>query len=110
MRKELPKPISANIVYDSIEIENPVYDPITSRYVARVYGVCGNRVLPLIIRTAAAVRTIEEVVLTDDEIDEEKSKKPGEKKDRVTAGIDRALDRLYTLIDEKPKGKEPANA
>jgi len=98
----LPSPIQSKIVYEAVMVENPVYDPVGRRYIARVYGVCRGTVMPLILSTAIAVRRIEETVITDAEIDEVLAARPELGTDRIAGALARAFERLYALVNEQP--------
>lgn len=98
----LPRPLPANIVYEGVQIENPSYDPTEKCYTARVYGVCRGNVLPLVLSTAVAYRRIEDVVITDAEIDVMLEAKPELAGDRVAAAFSRAFERLYNISNEQP--------
>lgn len=100
MYQSLPMPLESKIVYDALQIENPTYDPAARRYRVRVYGQCKGTVMPLIIVTAVAVRKIEDVEITDEEIDAIQAEKP-ELTDRIAAAMARAFERLYALANEK---------
>lgn len=107
LTKALPRPLPSNLVYDAVEVENPSYDPILRQYTARVYGVCHGSIMPLIILTAVGVRRVEDVVITDVEIDTVLATRPDLGTDRIAAALVRAFERLYALAAEQP---EPSNA
>jgi hypothetical protein len=71
------------------------------QYTARVYGMCRGEVLPLIVSTAVAVRRVEDVVITDTEIDAVLAAQPAIT-DRVQAAFVRAFTRLNVLANEQP--------
>lgn len=103
LTKTLPVPLPASVMYDAVQVENPSYDPVLRQYTARVYGVCRGSVIPLIISTAVAVRRVEDVVITDVEIDAVLEAKPELDGDRIAAALVRAFDRLYALAAEQPE-------
>ena len=96
----LPMPLSSNIVYDSIQVQNLNYDPVARAYTAQVYGVCGGNPLPLNIVTRVQLHRIETVVVTDAEIDAVLESKPELNNDRVSGAMARAFQRLYALAVE----------
>jgi hypothetical protein len=104
----LPRPLPANLTYQAIQVESPSYDPVNRQYTARVYGVCRGHVMPLIIGTALAVHRIEDVVITDTEIDAVLLAKPELGTDRIAAALARAFERLYALAAETQEA--PYNA
>lgn len=101
MRQPLSNPLPSNITYDAIEIERPTYDPMELRYTARVYGVCRGEVMPLIVSTAVAVRRVEDVIITDAEIDRHLDSNPTG--NRVQAALEVAFARLYHMASETPE-------
>lgn len=98
--QQLPAPLSANITYQAILIDGASYDPLARQYVARVFGVCKGRPLPLIICNRSGVQHVDQVVITDAEIDGTLEARPELNGDRVAGAIARAFDRLYTLARE----------
>ena len=100
MTQTLPSPLPSRVVYDSLLVENPVYDPIGLFYQARVYGVCRGNVMPLILSTPVAVRRIEEVTITDAEIDAVIEQRPELVNNRMAAAMIRSFTRLYALAAE----------
>lgn len=104
----LPMRLPANIVYDSVRVENIAYDPVGRQYTAQVFGVCGDQVLQLVIVTRCAVRRVTEVAITDAEIDAVIAVKPELASDRVGAAMVRAFQRLGALAMETPEA--PYNA
>lgn len=100
MTQTLPSPLPSRVVYDSLLVENPVYDPIGLFYRAKVYGVCRGNVMPLILSTPVAVRRIEEVTITDAEIDAVIEQRPELVNNRMAAAMVRAFGRLYALAAE----------
>lgn len=98
--RSLPAPIQSGVVYDSICVENPDYDIGRRLYTARVYGMCRGSIMPLIIATPAAVHRVEDVIITDDEIDAILCEKPELMGDRVGGALARAFQRLYALAQE----------
>lgn len=103
MQQSLPHVLPSNVAYDAVAVENPSYDPIARQYSARVYGVCNGYVMPLIIRTLVAVRRVEDVVITDAEIDAVIAGRPDLASDRVGAAMVRAFQRIYALAAETPE-------
>jgi hypothetical protein len=99
--KTLPAPVQARIAYDGVMVENLVYDPIGHAYTCRVYGVCRGMAMPLILSTAVAMRRVEEVTVTDEEIDAVMAERP-EITDRLDAAMVRAFGRLSALANEQP--------
>jgi hypothetical protein len=99
--KPLPQPVQSRIAYDSIMVENLIYDPINKAFVARVYGVCRGMTVPLIISTNVAMRRVDEVTISDVEIDAVQAEKP-EITDRLDAAMVRAYARLVALANEQP--------
>lgn len=70
MRIELPQAIPSNLTYTSLEVQNLLYLPESGEFKCRVYGVAGGtEVMPLIINTPHGIERIEDVVITDAEID-----------------------------------------
>lgn len=108
IKKTLPVPIASSIMYQDIAIEDPTYDMIGKRYTARVYGVCQGITMPLIISTPVAVHRIEDVVITDAEIDAILAERPELGTDRLTGAMARAFERLYALAAETEEA--PYNA
>lgn len=100
----LPVPLPSNVSYQAVAVERPTYDPVLRQYTARVYGVCRGEVIPLILSTAVAVRRVEDVVITDAEIDAVLAAKPELGTDRIAAALARAFERLYALAAEQPEG------
>ena len=103
MKQPLPYRLASNVVYDSIEVEKVSYDPETRQYSARVFGMCGDTVMPLIVVTRVQVRRVEEVVITDDEIDTVISEHPEYASNRVGAAMIRAFQRLAAMAAETPE-------
>lgn len=103
----LPRPLPSNVAYQAVQVERPTYDPVLRQYTARVYGVCRGEVMPLILATAVAVRRVEDVVITDAEIDAVLEAKPELGTDRIAAAMSRAFDRLYALAAEQPEWRPP---
>ncbi len=106
LRQPLPQPLPSNIVYEAIIIDASSYDPISRQYTARVFGVCKGRPLPLILNTAAALRHIEEVVVSDAEIDTALSVRPDLNNDRVSGALAASFRRLYDLAREQPEAPD----
>ena len=106
--RALPIQLSANLIYDSIAVENLAYDPINHQYTARVYGVCRGSVMPLIVVTPVAVHRIEDVTITDAEIDTTLTNHPDLGPDRLAGAMARAFERLYALAAETQEA--PYNA
>ena len=100
LNKALPIAINSNIQYQEIAVEDPKYDMIGKRYMARVYGVCNGNIMPLIIVTPVAVHRIEDVFITDEEIDAILAERPELGNDRLTGALARAFVRLYALAAE----------
>ena len=96
----LPVPIQSGVAYDAIIVENPNYDIAGRKYTARVYGACRGMVMPLIINTPVQVHRIEDVEVTDEEIDTVLAEKPELNGDRVAGALARSFQRLYTLTQE----------
>jgi len=101
--QQLPQRLPSNVVYDAVQVENPSYDPVARQYTARVYGVCRGQAMPLILSTAVAVHRVEDVVITDAEIDAVLEAKPELGSDRIAASLVRAFERLYALASEQPE-------
>jgi hypothetical protein len=59
--------------------------------------------MPLILSTAVEVRRVEDVVITDTEIDTVLGAKPELGTDRIAAALVRAFERLYALAAEVPE-------
>lgn len=102
MRKELIEALPSHVDFDALEVENIQYDPVGRRYSCRVYGVCDGVVMPLIIRTAVAVRRVEDISIADAEIDAYLADNPDLPQDRVTGALGAGLKRLYALAQEQP--------
>lgn len=100
----LPSPLPANIIYDAIRIEDSNYDPVAREYTARVFGVCRGIPLPLILCTAAAVRHIDIVTVSDADIDAALAVRPALGNDRVSGALAAAFERLYALAAEETPG------
>ena len=98
--QQLPQRLYSMIVYDSVQVENLVYDPVSRSYTARVYGICGGNVVPLNIVTAVKMHRIEEVVISDEEIDTVLTEHPEYGSDRIAAAMVRAFQRLFALAAE----------
>lgn len=107
MKQNLPFRLASNVVYDAVEVEKVSYDPFAKTYSARVFGVCGGAIMPLIFVTRRQVRRIEEVVISDEEIDQVISDHPEYAGQRVPAAMCRAFERLAAMAAELP---EPAPA
>ena len=103
MKQPLPYRLPANIVYDAVEVEKVSYDPEARQYSARVFGVCGDTVMPLIVVTRVQVRRVEEVVITDEEIDAVIVDHPEYASNRVGAALVRAFQRLQEMAIEIPE-------
>jgi len=103
MKQPLPYRLPSNVVYDSVEVENVSYDPEARQYAARVFGVCSGTVMPLIIVTRVQVRRVEDVVITDDEIDAVIAEHPEYASNRVGAALVRAFQRLSAMAAETPE-------
>lgn len=99
--KPLPAPVNARISYDSVMVENLVYNPVDKEFMARVYGVCRGMVIPLILCTNVAMRRVDSVTISDVEIDAVMAEKP-EITDRLDAAMVRAYARLVSLANEQP--------
>lgn len=108
LTKLLPRPLPSNVLYQAVQVERPTYDPMLRQYTARVYGVCRGEVMPLIFSTAVAVRRVEDVVITDTEIDAVLAAQPELNGDRIAAALSRAFDRLYALVAEQPEWRQNA--
>lgn len=106
----LPRPLPSNVSFQAVQVENPSYDPVLRQYTARVYGVCRGEVMPLILATAVAVRRVEDVVISDAEIDAVLLAKPELGTDRIAAAMARAFERLYTMAAEQPPMPEIPHA
>lgn len=100
MRKPLTEALPSNVVFDALEVENIQYDPVGRCYSCRVYGVCQGVVMPLIIRTAVAVRRVEDISIADAEIDAFLALNPDLPQDRVTGALGAGFQRLYALAGE----------
>ncbi len=100
MKQPLPFRLASNVVYDAVEVEQVSYDPLTKQYSARVFGVCGEHIMPLIFVTRRQLRRIEEVVITDDEIDQVIAAHPEYANERVPAAMYRAFERLAAMAAE----------
>lgn len=103
LKQPLPQPLPAGIVYEAVLIEDAAYDPIARQYRARVFGICKGRPLPLILNTAVQLRHIEEVVVTDAEIDQVLAVRPDLNSDRVSGALAASFRRLYELANEQPE-------
>ena len=110
MTQLLPRPLPSNVSYQAVRVENPSYDPVARQYTARVYGVCRGEAMPLILSTAVAVRRVEDVVITDAEIDAVLAAKPELGTDRIAAAMARAFERLYAMAAEQPPMPELPHA
>lgn len=97
--KTLPFSIPSNVVYDGVMVEHLVYDPIEKAYTCRVYAMCRGMAMPLILSTAVTVHRIEQVTVTDAEIDAIQTAHP-EITDRLDAAMVRAFARLSALASE----------
>jgi len=97
LKQALPTPLNANITYTEILIDEASYDPLARQYVAKVFGVCRNRPIPLIICNNRGVQHIDEVVITDAEIDGALEARPDLGSDRIAGAMAAALVRLYAL-------------
>jgi hypothetical protein len=94
----LPQPISANLVYDALRVENVRYQAEQSAYVADVFGVTGGIPLPLIFRTSSgSLQRVTTCTITDAEIDAVLQAHP-EIGTRLEGGLARAMERLYALL------------
>ena len=103
MKQSLPYRLASNVVYDAVEVEQVSYDPEAKQYSARVFGVCGGHVMPLIFVTRRQLRRIEDVVITDDEIDQVIEAHPEYANQRVPAAMYRAFERLAAMAAEPPE-------
>jgi hypothetical protein len=106
LKQPLPQPLPSNITYDAVLIDESTYDPIAREYRARVFGVCKGRPLPLILNTAAKLRHIEEVVVSDAEIDQVLAVRPDLNNDRVSGALAASFRRLYELAREQPEAPD----
>lgn len=91
----LPRPISAGYSYDSLRIENIQYDG--TQYTADVFGMVDGQPMPLIFKTASGLHRIPTCTITDEEINAVLAENP-DLTDRLQAGLKRAMERLYALI------------
>lgn len=96
----LPTPLNANITYQAILIDGASYDPLGRQYVARVFGVCKGRPLPLILCNKGGIQHIEDVIVTDAEIDGLLESRPDLNGDRIAGAMASAFARLYALARE----------
>lgn len=100
LTQALPVPLSANIVYTAILIDGATYDPIARQYVAKVFGVCRGRPIPLILCNNAGMQHIEDVTISDAEIDGVLDARPELTGDRIAGALAAAFARLYALARE----------
>ena len=98
MQYPLPTPIAANYNYEAVLIDDLQYDPIHHTYNAEVFGVTSGQVVPFIFGTREGLQRISSCTITDAEVDAVMAAHP-EITDRVQAGLQRAMDRLYALIN-----------
>lgn len=95
---QLPRPIQAGYAYDSLRIENIQYDG--TAYTADVFGIAEGQPMPLIFKTASGLHRITSCTITDTEIDAVLNDNP-DVTDRLQAGLKRAMERLYDLLEAK---------
>jgi hypothetical protein len=62
------EPIPSGIVYDGVQVEDATPDEAARRWTARLYGLVGDNVLPLIIATPAGLHRIEQLDIPYDAI------------------------------------------
>lgn len=100
IKRSLPYRLPSNVVYDSILVTNLAYDPVGLCFKARVFGVCGDLVIPLVVVTMVRPHLIEEVTITDAEIDAVIAADSSLAGDRVGAAFQSAFNRLKNLYSE----------
>ena len=97
MKYALPIPIPSGFQYDAVLIDNVKYDG--TQYTADVFGVVNGEPLPFIFMTPTGLHRVPNCIITDAEIDAVLAEHPGMTV-RLDAGIHRAMERLYALVQE----------
>jgi hypothetical protein len=98
MQYPLPTPIPAGFSYDALLINNVRYDAEARTYTADVFGITGGNAVPFIFMTRSGLQRVPICTITDTEIDEVMAADPAITV-RLDAGLRRAMERLYALVN-----------